>query len=169
MRKVLLFSTLLLLGLLISQWLPGVVGSAYATIGDIIRILTMAGLSFIMIRVGYEFDIEKSSLKQYGWDYAVAFTAASFPWVFVTLYFVFVLLPPDVWISLDTWKETLLAGRFAPGRPLSTEPPTPRGAPGRRQRAPHRQSEPAPSRRQTRGWVTCGNPAIGRRPGFLRR
>jgi Kef-type K+ transport system membrane component KefB len=110
---VLLFSTLLLLGLLASQWLPGVVGSAYATIGDVIRIMTMAGLSFIMIRVGYEFDIDKSSLKQYGWDYAVAFTAASFPWVFVTLYFVFVLLPPDVWSSLAAWQETLLAGRFA--------------------------------------------------------
>jgi hypothetical protein len=113
MRKVLLFSTLLLLGLLASQWLPGVLGSVYATIGDVIRILTMAGLSFIMIRVGYEFDIDKSSLKQYGWDYAVAFTAASFPWVFVTLYFVFVLLPPDVWSSLAAWQETLLAGRFA--------------------------------------------------------
>jgi len=113
MRKVLLFSGLLLLGLLGSQWLPGVVGSSYAVLGDVVRVLTMAGLSFIMIHVGYEFDIDKSNLRQYGWDYVVAFTAASFPWIFVTLYFVFVLLPPDVWSSLAAWKETLLAGRFA--------------------------------------------------------
>ncbi len=104
---------LLLLGLVGSQWLPGVVGSAYATVGDVIRVLTMAGLSFIMIRVGYEFDIDKSNLNQYGWDYVVAFTAASFPWIFVTLYFIFVLLPADVWWSLAAWQETLLAGRFA--------------------------------------------------------
>ena len=112
MRKVLLFSMLLLLGLIGSQWLPGVVGSAYATVGDIVRIITMAALSFIMIRVGYEFDIDKSNLRQYGWDYLVAFTAASFPWFFVTLYFVFVLLPPEAWGSFLAWKETLLAGRF---------------------------------------------------------
>lgn len=113
MRKVLLFSVLLLLGLIGSQVFPDLLGSAYAQFGDMVRILTMAGLSFIMIRVGYEFDIDKSNLKQYGWDYVVAFTAASFPWVFVTLYFVFVLLPPEVWGSLAAWQETLLAGRFA--------------------------------------------------------
>ena len=113
MRKVLLFSILLLLGLLGSQWLPIVVGSMYARVGDIVRIMTMTALSFIMIRVGYEFDIDKSNLKQYGWDYLIAFTAASFPWLFVTLYFVFVLLPPEVWGSFAAWKETLLASRFA--------------------------------------------------------
>jgi Kef-type K+ transport system membrane component KefB len=73
----------------------------------------MVGLSFIMIRVGYEFDIDRSRLRQYGWDYVVAFTAASFPWIFVTLYFVFVLLPPATWGTLAAWQETLLAGRFA--------------------------------------------------------
>jgi Kef-type K+ transport system membrane component KefB len=113
MRKVFLFSILLLFGLIASQWLPAIFGNAYATVGDIVRILTMCGLSFIMIRVGYEFDIDKSNLKQYGWDYVVAFTAASFPWIFVTLYFVFVLLPPEIWGTIDAWQETLLAGRFA--------------------------------------------------------
>lgn len=113
MLKVLLFSILLLLGLLGSQWLPLQFGAEYAVFGDIIRVLTMIGLSFIMIRVGYEFDIDKNNLKQYGWDYFVAFTAASFPWIFVSSYFVFVLLPPDFWSSFDAWKETLLAGRFA--------------------------------------------------------
>ncbi len=113
MLKVLLFSVLLLFGLFGSQWLPGIVGPAYATVGDAIRVLTMVGLSFIMIRVGYEFDVDKSNLKQYGWDYVVAFTAASFPWLFVTIYFVFVLLPPNSWQTLAAWQETLLAGRFA--------------------------------------------------------
>ncbi len=113
MRKVLIFSVLLLLGLVGSQWLPGAVGARYGHVGDVIRILTMTGLSFIMIRVGFEFDIDKSNLRQYGWDYVVAFTAASFPWIFVTGYFVFILLPQDVWGSLAAWKETLLAGRFA--------------------------------------------------------
>lgn len=113
MRKVLIFSILLLIGLIGSQWLPGLLGAGYARVGDAVRLLTMIGLSFIMIRVGYEFDIDKSNLKRYGWDYIVAFTAASFPWVFVTLYFVFVLLPPPYWGTLAAWQETLLAGRFA--------------------------------------------------------
>jgi len=64
MRKVLLFSVFLLLGLIGSQWLPGVVGPSYAFVSDMIRVLTMLGLSFIMIRVGYEFDLNKSNLKQ---------------------------------------------------------------------------------------------------------
>ena len=113
MRKVFLFSILLLLGLIGSQFLPVLLQENYVLFGDAFRVLTMIFLSFIMIRVGYEFDIDKSNLKQYGWDYAVAFTAASFPWIFVSVYFVFVLLPPDVWTTLDAWKESALAGRFA--------------------------------------------------------
>jgi Kef-type K+ transport system membrane component KefB len=113
MRKVLFFSILLLLGLFMSQWLPGQMGSAYADVDGLVRVLTMVGLSFIMIRVGYEFNIDKSILSQYGWDYFVAFTAASLPWIFVTLYFVFVLLPPSAWGTLAAWQEALLAGRFA--------------------------------------------------------
>jgi len=113
MSKILLFSVLLLLGLCGSQWLPGIIGPTYSAVGDMIRVLTMVGLSFIMIRVGYEFDIDKSNLKQYGRDYIIAFTAASFPWLFVTIYFVFVLLPANSWQTLAAWQETLLAGRFA--------------------------------------------------------
>ena len=108
-----LFSVLLLIGLAGSQWLPRVMGPGYAAAGDMIRMLTMVGLAFIMIRVGYEFDIDKGNLRQYGWDYVVAFTAASFPWILVTLYFVFVLLPAETWGTLAAWQETLLAGRFA--------------------------------------------------------
>ena len=113
MKKVLVYSTLLVAGLAVSQMLPSLVGDSYAALADVIRVMTMIGLSFIMIHVGYEFDIDKSNLRQYGVDYLVAFTAATFPWLFVTLYFVFVLLPPDAWGQLQAWKETLLAGRFA--------------------------------------------------------
>jgi Kef-type K+ transport system membrane component KefB len=113
MRKVLVYSVLLLAGLGLSQALPGLLGDAHDAVATTVRVLTMTGLAFIMVHVGFEFHIDKSNLKQYGWDYVVAFTAASFPWVLVTAYFTFVMLPPETWGDPATWKETLLAGRFA--------------------------------------------------------
>lgn len=112
MRKVIIFSVLLLIGLVGSQIFP-LLGSVYTVAGDVIRLLTMTCLAFIMVRVGYEFDMNKSRVREYGWDYLVAFTAASLPWIFVSLYFVFILLPASLWTQLDAWKETLLASRFA--------------------------------------------------------
>jgi Kef-type K+ transport system membrane component KefB len=112
-KKVTLFSALLVLGLAGSQTLPGLIGEAYAIVGEVIQFLTLTALAFIMIHVGYEFEIDKSNPRQYGWDYVVAMTAAAFPWIFVTLYFVYVILPPEAWSSWDNWKEALLAGRFA--------------------------------------------------------
>ena len=99
--------------LALSQALPAILDDARDAVATAIRVLTMTGLAFIMIHVGFEFHIRKSNLRQYGLDYVVAFTAASFPWVFVTGYFVFVMLPPELWTDPDAWKETLLAGRFA--------------------------------------------------------
>jgi len=113
MKKLAVYSILLVLGLILSQILPRVLGESYSSIGQLIRVLTMIGLSYIMIHVGYEFTLDKRNLRKYGWDYIVAMTAAAFPWVFVALYFVFVMLPPEFWGSFDAWKETLLAGRFA--------------------------------------------------------
>jgi len=113
MFKVILYSALLFVGLGLSQALPSVLGDSHDAIAIAIRMLTVTGLAFIMIHVGFEFHIDKSRLGTYGWDYVVAFTAASFPWIFVTSYFVFVMLPADVWGDFATWKETLLAGRFA--------------------------------------------------------
>ena len=72
----------------------------------------MICLSFIMIHVGYEFEIEKNKLKQYGKDYVIAFTAATFPWIFVTIYFVFILIPEST-PSGEAWVQSLLAARFA--------------------------------------------------------
>jgi Kef-type K+ transport system membrane component KefB len=113
MKKVALYSMLLVLGLFGSQWLPLVSGETYPAVSRAVLLLTMIALAFIMIHVGYEFELDKSNLRQYGWDYVVAFTAASFPWLFVTLYFVYVMLPPEFWTSWGAWKETLLVGRFA--------------------------------------------------------
>ncbi len=113
MKKVALFSLLLILGLIGSQLLVGITGEVYPQTRLAIQVLTMVGLAFIMIHVGYEFEIDKSNLRQYGWDYVVAMTAAAFPWIFASVYFVFVLLPPDTWGLGQTWKECLLAGRFA--------------------------------------------------------
>lgn len=113
MNNVARFSVLLILGLFGSQWLPLVLGRAYGPVSHGILLLTMIALSFIMIHIGYEFELDKSNLGHYGWDYWVAFTAAAFPWIFVSLYFVFVMFPSQTWWAWDTWKETLLVGRFA--------------------------------------------------------
>lgn len=113
MRKVFLFSILLVLGVFGSQVLPGLLGSPYPAFAGAVRLLTMLCLSFIMIHVGYEFEIERSSLRSYAVDYGVAATAAAFPWIFCAVYFVAVLSPPGSWSSYDAWTEALLAGRFA--------------------------------------------------------
>ena len=112
MRTVARFSALLILGLFGSQWLP-LIGSAYPFLAHGILTLTMIALAFIMIHVGYEFELDKSRLRQYAWDYVVAFGAASLPWLFVTLYFVVVMLPAGASSSWQAWKESLLIGRFA--------------------------------------------------------
>ena len=113
MSRVFTYSMLLLIGLILSQFLPNLFGTQLELVSTAIRVLTMTGLAFIMIHVGFEFHINKNNLGTYGWDYFVAFTAPSFPWIFVTAYFVFVMLPSPTWFDVDAWKETLLAGRFA--------------------------------------------------------
>ncbi len=113
MRKVLAYSILLVIGLGFSQALPAIAGDAHDAVANTVRVLTMIGLAFIMIHVGFEFHIDKNNLRRYGWDYVVAFTAASFPWILVTGYFMFAMLPAEAWSDLEAWKETLLAGRFA--------------------------------------------------------
>lgn len=113
MKKIALFSTLLFLGLIGSQILPSFLGEIHPTFSNVVGFFTMVGLSFIMIHVGYEFEIDKKRVKIYGWDYIVAMTAATFPWIFATAYFIFVLLPSEYWSSFTAWKEVILAGRFA--------------------------------------------------------
>ncbi len=102
MKNVILLSGFLLAGLVASQILPSFIHAEhYAEYTHIIKFLTTMALGFIMIRVGYEFDIDKTRLKSYGWDYIVAATAATFPWIFVAVYFVVVLADSA---TLMVWK-----------------------------------------------------------------
>jgi len=67
MRKVIFYSVLLFIELGLSQALPSLLGDAHGAIAVAIRVLTITGLAFIIIHVGFEFH------------YVIAFTAASFP------------------------------------------------------------------------------------------
>ncbi len=112
MRKVLVFSVLLVAGLIASQYLDKLGGDSYLA-RETVRVLTMIMLGFIMIHVGYEFEIDRSRLGSYGFDYLIAATAAGFPWIFCAVYFVLVFNDATLWNSFDTWTEALLAARFA--------------------------------------------------------
>ena len=113
MRKVLSFSAFLMMGLLVSQILPGAVGEGYTTIKSVSDVLLYICLSFIMINVGREFVMDKTRWKSYAEDYFIAMATAAMPWLLIALYYVFVLLPPEFWNSWEAWKENLLLSRFA--------------------------------------------------------
>jgi len=113
MKRVFLFSILLVAGLVVSQVLPGALGEGHASVALVVRLLTMLCLSFIMIHVGYEFEIDRGRPLSYAVDYGVAATAAAFPWIFCALYFIFVIAPPGASGSFDQWTNALLASRFA--------------------------------------------------------
>lgn len=113
MKKVLSFSVMLMVGLLLSQLLPDVMGASYISFAHVVYMLLGICLSFIMINVGREFELDKSNLISYGKDYCVAMLAAAAPWILIAIYYIFFLLPPDLWNSGTAWKETLLLSRFA--------------------------------------------------------
>lgn len=113
MRKVLSFSLFLMLGLALSQALPGALGAAYADLRVSTGWLLNTCLAFIMINVGREFEIDKSRWRSYTADYFIAMATAALPWLLTALYYVFVLLPPALWTAGDAWKENLLLSRFA--------------------------------------------------------
>ena len=66
MRKVIIYSALLFVGLGLSQALPVLLGDSHDAAATAIRVLTMTGLAFIMIQVGFEFHIDKARLHSYG-------------------------------------------------------------------------------------------------------
>ena len=113
MNKVLAYSVLLIAGLAGSQIVPPLLGDLWPAAALFIRLATMVTLAFIMIHVGYEFEIDLSRPRALAYDYGVAATAAAFPWIFVSLYFVLVLAPEGSWHGVAGWKSALLAGRFA--------------------------------------------------------
>ncbi len=108
MRKVLIYSLLLIIGLIVSQIMP-----QSAMVSTVIKVATMFALSFIMIHVGYEFEVDKKNPKQYAWDYLVAATAAGFPWIFCAFYFIFAMSPAELWSYGDLWREAFFESRFA--------------------------------------------------------
>ncbi len=69
-------------------------------------------LSFIMINVGREFELDKTRWRGYVADYFIAMATAALPWIMVSLYYMY-LLPSEYLTSWDAWKENLLIGRFA--------------------------------------------------------
>jgi hypothetical protein len=81
MNKVLAYSLLLVAGLVGSQLIPTWLGDAWPAVAVVIRLATMAALAFIMIHVGYEFDVDRSRPRALAFDYGVAATAAAFPWI----------------------------------------------------------------------------------------
>lgn len=110
MSRVLLYSLLLVSGLMLSQILPWALGPAYAHIAAGVHFLMMVFLSYIMIHVGFEFRLRAGGIRDYAWDYAVAATAAVLPWLFVAAYFVLALYPEA---TAQAWREALLSARFA--------------------------------------------------------
>lgn len=113
MKKVMVYSLLLVAGLVLSQVAPVLAGEGYGLASPYIKFGTVAALAFIMMRVGMEFELDKSRWRSYGFDYAIAATAAAFPWIFCAVYFVAVISPGDSWTSWDAWRESLLGARFA--------------------------------------------------------
>lgn len=115
MKKIFIFSFLLVLGLILSQLVPHLLGDNYGHFKIVIDALLYIALAFIMINVGREFEINKKQWRSYTVDYFVAMGAAAFPWIFVALYYLFAVAPPEmqIWGNGDAWKETFLLSRFA--------------------------------------------------------
>lgn len=112
MRKVILFSAFLLIGLILSQILPTLFAEQYHILQKIFNLTMFTSLAYIMINVGREFEIDKTRLGDYTKDYFIAMATAALPWIFVAVYYMF-LLPPEYMGVQQAWNENLLLSRFA--------------------------------------------------------
>lgn len=113
MRKIILFSIFLIIGLIGSQTIPAHMSpDAYGHLKSFLDAMLYVCLAFIMINVGREFELDKSKWKSYTADYFIAMATAAVPWLLICGYFV-LLMPAEYRTSWDTWKETLLLSRFA--------------------------------------------------------
>lgn len=112
MKRIVILTSLLVIGLIGSQAIPLLIAMPewFVTIRQFI---TMTLLAYIMIEVGREFDIDLKNKRQYAVDYGVAATAAAFPWIFCTIYFLAFLMPDSSTSSKPAWVDALLAARFA--------------------------------------------------------
>lgn len=114
LKRTLVLVSLLVIGLILSQILPLLFGALSGSLLFSRNFLTMSLLSFIMIEVGREFEIDLKNKRQYLMDYGVAAAAAAFPWLFVTIYFLIFLMPEaSITSNRPTWVEMLLLSRFA--------------------------------------------------------
>jgi Kef-type K+ transport system membrane component KefB len=114
MNKVRLFSSLLAIGLIVSQVAPRMAGPDYSHVtSSPMRVLTMAALAFIMIDVGVGFKIDRNKPLHYAYDYWVAMVAAGLPWLLCCFYFVYIMSPSAQWSSIDHWENILILSRFA--------------------------------------------------------
>ena len=113
MRKIVLFSLFLLLGLAGSQTLPALLGAEhFAHIKPFFDGMLYVCLAYIMINVGREFELDKRQWKSYTADYFIAMATAAVPWLLICGYYIF-LMPAEYRGNWETWKETLLLSRFA--------------------------------------------------------
>lgn len=112
MKIIVLYSALLIMGLIGSQWLPVAQPELSRWLHEPITFLSMTCLSYIMILVGTEFEIDKKNPRSYIVDYWVAATAAAFPWIFVAIYYIWAFYDGQ-WADYDSWRDTLLISRFA--------------------------------------------------------
>ncbi len=112
MKRALMLTGLLVLGLALSQFLPLWVGVLPQWFTFSRHFLTMTLLAFIMVEVGREFEVDLKNKRQYAVDYGVAATAAAFPWILVSIYFLLFLMP-EIPAKHPAWIEALLVGRFA--------------------------------------------------------
>ncbi len=113
MKKIILFSVFLLLGLAGSQVFPILLGAEiHAHLKPFFDGMLYICLAFIMINVGREFELDKSKWKSYTEDYFIAMATAAVPWLLICGYFI-LLMPAQFRGDWGAWKETLLLSRFA--------------------------------------------------------
>ncbi len=113
MKKIILFSVFLLLGLAGSQVFPILLGAeTHAHLKPFFDGMLYICLAFIMINVGREFELDKSKWKSYTEDYFIAMATAAVPWLLICGYFI-LLMPAQFRGDWGAWKETLLLSRFA--------------------------------------------------------
>ena len=113
MKKIILFSVFLLLGLASSQVFPILLGAEiHAHLKPFFDVMLYICLAFIMINVGREFELDKTKWKSYTEDYFIAMATAAVPWLLICGYFI-LLMPAEYRTDWGAWKETLLLSRFA--------------------------------------------------------
>ena len=88
MRKIILFSLFLILGLICSQTLPTMVGvEKFAAAKTTLDVMLYTCLAFIMINVGREFELDRSRWRSYTADYFIAMITAAAPWLLICIYY----------------------------------------------------------------------------------